>query len=217
MKFKEFFSFKKNKFFWLNIIAMIVVAIALVLIVLKSLDIYTHHGEAIAVPDAKGMSISQARALFENAELELVISDSTYVKDQPAGIVLDHSPQSGQRVKKGRVISLTINTLNTPLQLIPDVADNSSLRQAQARILASGFKLDKSEFISGERDWVYGVKYNKKMLKPGDKVPVGASLTLVVGDGTREDTEIGIPELPKTATPPPAKPKEPEVDAVFFN
>ena len=35
MTIKEFFSFKTNKFFWLNIIAMIVVVIVMVFGVLK--------------------------------------------------------------------------------------------------------------------------------------------------------------------------------------
>jgi len=195
MNIKEFFSWK-NKFFWINILAMILVAVALVFIVLRSLDSYTRHGEAIVVPDAKGMTIAQARILFNNEGLEAVISDSTYVKEKPAGIILEHNPQSGHKVKKGRTIYLTINTLNVPLQLVPDVADNSSLRQAQARILSVGFKLNANELISGEKDWVYGIKYNGAMLKPGDKAPMGATLTLVVGDGTREDLELGTPEEP---------------------
>lgn len=66
---------------------------------------------------------------------------------------------------------------------MPDVADNSSLRQAEARILASGFKLAEIEYIPGERDWVYGVKYKGRQLSIGEKVPTGAVLTLMVGDG----------------------------------
>ena len=186
MTIKEFFSFKENKLFWGNLIAMILVVVLLIFAILKGLNVYTHHGEAILVPDAKGMSISQAESLFHTNDLVCVISDSTYVKEERPGIVLDHNPQSGQRVKKGRIIYLTINTMSTPLQLVPDVADNSSFRQAEARILASGFKLLESERISGEKDWVYGVKYQGKELAPGDKVPMGATLTLIVGNGMKE-------------------------------
>ena len=89
----------------------------------------------------------------------------------------------GQKVKEGRIIYLTINTLNIPLRPVPDVADNSSMRQAQAKILAAGFKLSENEMIPGEKDWVYGVKYMGRQLEMGDKVPVGATLTLLVGDG----------------------------------
>ncbi len=183
MTIKDFFSFRRNKYLWLNLIAMAVVVIVLPLVVLKGINTYTRHGEAVMVPDAKGMSITGAERLFRNHGLECVVADSSYVKTKPAGCVLEHSPAAGQKVKEGRAIYLTINTVNVPLQAVPDVADNSSLRQAEARMLASGFKLDMIEYIPGEKDWVYGVKYKEHELAPGEKVPVGSLLRLVVGGG----------------------------------
>mgnify|MGYP007078640158 FL=1 len=41
MTIKEFFSFKTNKFFWVNMIAMIVVVVVMIFGVLKWLDIHT--------------------------------------------------------------------------------------------------------------------------------------------------------------------------------
>ena len=151
--------------------------------VLKWLDSYTRHGEAVVVPNVKGMTIDEAEMLFRNHGLVCVVSDSSYVKNKPAGSILDVTPSVGQKVKEGRIIYLTINTLNIPLRPVPDVADNSSMRQAQAKILAAGFKLSENEMIPGEKDWVYGVKYMGRQLEMGDKVPVGATLTLLVGDG----------------------------------
>lgn len=51
--FKEFFSFKNNRFFWLNLVAMIIVVIAIALGTLQWLDNYTRHGEAVVVPNVK--------------------------------------------------------------------------------------------------------------------------------------------------------------------
>lgn len=183
MTIKDFFSFKTNKYFWLNLIAMMAVVILLLFGVLKWLDVYTRHGEAVVVPDVKGMTVGEAEMLFRNHGLVCVVSDSSYVKNKPAGSILELNPSAGQKVKEGRTIYLTINTLDVPLRLVPDVADNSSVRQAQAKILAAGFKLSESELILGEKDWVYGVKYKGRQLNMGDKVPVGATLTLLVGDG----------------------------------
>lgn len=183
MTIKDFFSFRQNKYLWVNLIAMIIVVAGLLFGTLKGLDIYTRHGEAVVVPDVKGMSVGEAERIFSNHSLTCVVSDSTYVKNLPAGCILEYNPSAGQKVKEGRIIYLTINTLNVPLQVVPDVADNSSLRQAEARILASGFKLAEIEYMSGERDWVYGVKYNGRLLTMGEKVPMGATLTLMVGDG----------------------------------
>ena len=183
MTIKEFFSFKTNKYFWLNLIAMMAVVILLLFGVLKWLDVYTRHGEAVVVPDVKGMTVGEAEMLLRNHGLVCVVSDSNYVKNKPAGSILELNPSAGQKVKEGRTIYLTINTLDVPFRLVPDVADNSSVRQAQAKILAAGFKLSENELISGEKDWVYGVKYKGRQLNMGDKVPVGATLTLLVGDG----------------------------------
>lgn len=189
MTIKEFFSFKANKYFWMNVIAMVVVACVVPFVVLKWLDVYTRHGEAIVVPDIKGMQIEEAERLLSNNGLMSWVSDSSYVKNKPAGSILELTPASGQKVKEGRTIYLTINTLNVPMRVIPDVADNSSMRQAQAKILASGFKLAENQIVSGEKDWVYGVKYQGRQLRTGDKIPAGATLTLMVGNGAEDDLQ----------------------------
>ena len=189
MTIKEFFSFKTNKFFWANIIAMIVVVAVMIFGVLKWLDVYTRHGETVTVPDVKGMTVDEAAKMFRNHGLEYVISDTRYVKDKAAGIILELKPGTGEKVKEGRMVYLTVNTLDVPLRSVPDVADNSSLRQAQAKLLSAGFKLNQIQLVNGEKDWVYGVKYQGRQLAAGEKIPVGSSLTLMVGDGSGDVLE----------------------------
>lgn len=203
MTIKEFFSFRQNKFFWLNLIAMIVVCVLLLFGVLKGLDIYTRHGEAVVVPNVKGMSVAEAEKQFANQGLTCLVSDSSYVKNLAAGCILDYNPAAGQKVKQGRTIYLTINTLSIPLHDVPDVADNSSMRQAQARLLASGFKLNENEQVPGEKDWVYGVKYKGRLLEKGEKVPEGATLTLMVGDGGEYPEEGDSINVENAATAAP--------------
>lgn len=189
MTIKEFFSFKTNKFFWLNIMAMIVVVIVALFGTLKWIDVYTHHGETVVVPNVEGMTMEEAAKKFQSQRLECVVSDTRYVKDKAAGIVLDLKPGAGEKVKEGRTIYLTVNTLEVPMRVVPDVADNSSLRQAEAKLLSAGFKLDKVQQVSGEKDWVYGVKYEGRQLTTGEKIPMGAALTLMVGDGGGEASD----------------------------
>ena len=189
MTIREFFSFKTNKFFWLNIVAMIVVVVVMIFGVLKWMDVYTHHGETVVVPDVKGMTTEEAAKMFRNRGLVAVISDTKYVKDKAAGIILELKPGACEKVKEGRTVYLTGNTLDVPLRVIPDVADNSSLRQAQAKLLSAGFKLNEVQLVNGEKDWVYGVKYQGRQLTAGEKIPMGASLTLMVGDGAGDTVE----------------------------
>lgn len=192
MTLKEFFSLKNGRYFWGNLLGMILLVIIIVFATLKWLDSYTFHGEAIEVPDAKGLSIKDATKLFESKNLSCEVVDSTYVKDKTPGCIIEHLPNAGQRVKRGRVILLTINTQTTPLVTIPDVADNSSLRQAVARLSAAGFQLTPNDTIPGEKDWVYGVRYNNKLTTQGEKVPQGATLTLLVGDGNHIEENDSI-------------------------
>jgi len=205
MTIKEFFSFRQNKYFWVNLIAMLIVVALVLFGVLKGLDIYTRHGEAVVVPNVKGMGVAEAEKIFRNQGLTCIVSDSSYVKNLPAGCILEYNPAAGQKVKEGRTIYLTINTLSTPLQAVPDVADNSSMRQAQARLRASGFKLDENQYVAGEKDWVYGVKYKGRMLTNGEEIPVGSTLTLMVGDGGELSQEEDTTQVRTTAEPTSAK------------
>ena len=198
MSIKGFFSFHENRFFWLNIIAMVVVIALAIFGVLKGLDIYTHHGEWVEVPNVKGKSVLEAKHEFEKLELSCIVSDSDYVSTLPAGCILDYNPEAGQRVKRGRIIYLNINNLSVPLVSVSDVADNSSLRQAEARLLAAGFKISRVEEVDGEKDWVYGVKYNGKLLMLGEKVPVNSTLPLMVGTGAEVKDSLNVELAEKT-------------------
>ncbi len=185
---KEFFSFKQNRFFWLNLIAMIVVVIGVCWGTLLWLDHYTHHGEAYVVPNVKNKSLEEARLALHNQKLEGLVVDSSYVKGLPDGMVLDQNPAGGARVKEGRTIYLTVTTSKVPLVKLPDLIDNSSLRQAEAKLKAMGFRLTEPEYVSGEQDWIYGIKYRGRSLMSGDKVPHEAMLTLCVGNTAIRDS-----------------------------
>ncbi|MBQ8769975.1 MAG: PASTA domain-containing protein [Bacteroides sp.] len=192
---KDFFSFKNNRAFWLNLIAMPVVVIAVILGVLHWLDVYTHHGESIIVPNVNGIPVKEAQNEFSKKNLRVEIVDSNYVKGILAGAVLEQKPAAGSKVKIGRTIYLTINTGEAPKVTIPDIIDNSSFRQAEARLRALGFKLTEPEYIEGEKDWIYGVKYNGKELTSGEKIPREAVLTLCVGDDKLKGDSIQTDSL----------------------
>ena len=102
--------------------------------------------------------------------------------------VLEETPVGGSRVKEGRAVYLTVTTSDVPLVKLPDLIDNSSLRQAAAKLKSIGFRLTEPEYIAGEQDWVYGIKYRGRTLQTGDKVPHEALLTLCVGNKKLQDS-----------------------------
>lgn len=192
----DFFKKIFSPFVWVNLLAMLAVAVVAVFALWKGLAVYTSHGQYIEVPALVGQQASDARYTLERLGLRGVVADSAYNKSKPTGSILDQSPAAGSKVKAGREVHLTINSTHTPTLPLPDVADNSSLRQAQARLSAMGFKLGPVEYIPGDRDWVYGVKCRGRNVYAGEQVPIDVPLILQVGNDAPgydfdDDLDIG--------------------------
>lgn len=198
MNTKEFFGKFASKYLWNNILAMLVVVVLLCFGVKYGLDIYTHHGEGIPVPNIKGMDFEKALRLLEDDGLQIEVSDSGYNKRMPANCILAQTPGYGMKVKSGHVIYVTVNSPSSPSFAIPDIVDNSSLREAQAKLMAIGFKLLPPKLIPGEKDWVYGVMSRGRRVSAGDRVSIDIPLTLIVGsgqyDGAAGDIDYTEPE-----------------------
>lgn len=195
MKAKDFFGKFCSKFLIGNLIAMVLVIFALLVGVNYGLDWYTHHGESIRIPNIEGMGISKARALLEENGLLIVVTDSGYNKRLPADCVLTQSPSAGLTVKSGHTIYVTINSSNSPKVAIPDVVDNCSYREAEAKLVSLGFKVLPPQYVTGEKDWVYGVSCNGRKVSTGERISIEQPLTLLVGSGQYGmDEEIGFVE-----------------------
>jgi beta-lactam-binding protein with PASTA domain len=169
--------------------AMVLVVILLCIGIGFGLDAYTHHGEGIVVPDLKGMTYEKAYALLDEKGLAIVVNDSGYNKQLPANSVLAQTPAFGQKVKQGHIIYVTVNSPHSPTFAIPDIVDNSSLREAEARLMAMGFRLTAPQLIDGEKDWVYGILCQGRRISNGDRIPIDYPLTLMVGKGTFDDAD----------------------------
>jgi beta-lactam-binding protein with PASTA domain len=172
-----------------HLMAMVLVVILLCIGIGFGLDAYTHHGEGIVVPDLKGMTYEKAYALLDEKGLAIVVNDSGYNKQLPANSVLAQTPAFGQKVKQGHIIYVTVNSPHSPTFAIPDIVDNSSLREAEARLMAMGFRLTAPQLIDGEKDWVYGILCQGRRISNGDRIPIDYPLTLMVGKGTFDDAD----------------------------
>lgn len=195
MKAKEFFGKFCSLYLWGNLLAMVLVIVGLCLGVKYGLEAYTHHGEGIEVPALVNMRADNARVLLIEKGLELMVADSGYNKRLPADCILAQSPGAGTKVKEGRVIYVTINSPSSPSFPIPDLIDNSSYREAEAKLTAIGFKLLPPKRITGERDWVYGILCRGHHVNTGDHVSIESPLTLIIGNGQYgEDEDIDYTE-----------------------
>ena len=188
MNVKDFFKKVCSRIVLLNLLAMAVVVVLLCFGVSYGLDVYTHHGEGIVVPDLQGMRYDKAYVMLEDKGLGIVVSDSGYNKALPANCILAQTPGGGQKVKQGHTIYVTVNSPSSPTFAIPDIVDNSSLREAEAKLTAMGFRLQPTQYVTGEKDWVYGIICRGRRVSNGDRIPIDHPLTLMVGSGTYDGT-----------------------------
>ena len=181
---KEKDNKKRGIFFILiNIMAMVIVALLLVLVTFKWMKSYTLHGQYITVPDVTGMYEEEARQALSIAGLNYEILDYKFDKMMVEGGVIEQKPKPGAFVKQDRKIYLTLNSGKEPLKAVPDGADNSSLRAAESKLRAAGFKLTEPEYVDGDLDWVYEIRYLGEEINAGTEIPEGSTLTIVAGNG----------------------------------
>ncbi len=194
---KNFFRKLFGPIIWVNLLAMLVVAVGLVYGVKLWLDYYTRHGQTIEVPNVVGKTPLDALAVLQMCGLRTEIADSSYNSKLPAGIILLQRPRAGSQVKEGREIHLTINSRTAPTMVIPDIAGNSSVREAQVLLQELGFKIGNVEYVDGDAGWVYGIKCNGRDVFNGEQVPVGATIVLLVGGKMYADSleEDFLPSL----------------------
>lgn len=168
----------------LNLLIMAVLAFLLVMITFRWIQSYTRHGQYIEVPDIHGMYEKEAGEALAAKGLKYEILDYKYDKMMVEGGVIEQKPKPGSYVKDGRTIYLTINSGKVPMKAVPDVADNSSLRAAESRLTAAGFKLGRTVYVDGDLNWVYEIRYQGEKIETGTEIPEGSLLTIVAGNGT---------------------------------
>lgn len=189
MNVKEIYS-KLGKFYVpFHLFLMVAVVVLLYFMVKFGLSLYTHHGEGIEVPELKGMGYHRARLLLEERNLNIVVSDSGYQKTLPADCILAQTPGFGSKVKSGHTIYVTVNSPSSPTFAIPDIVDNSSYREAEAKLMAMGFRLTEPQRVVGEKDWVYGILCRGRRVSNGDRVAIDYPLTLMIGTGSYDEDD----------------------------
>ena len=95
-------------------------------------------------------------------------------------------------MKSGHTIYVTVNSPSSPAFAIPDLVDNSSYREAEAKLAAMGFKMLPPKLVAGEKDWVYGILCRGRRVSAGDMVSIDNPLTLMIGNGEYDSDEIQL-------------------------
>ena len=167
----------------IHLALMVLAFIIILVLVFRWLNSYTRHGEYIEVPSVSGLTEEEAVRLLKGDNLKAEVSDFQFDRNMEPGAVIKQQPEAGAHVKDGRTVYLTINSGKEPTRIVPDVADNSSLRAAESRLRIEGFRLTEPVRIDGDLDWVYEIRYGDSAVEAGTELPEGSLLTIVVGNG----------------------------------
>jgi len=183
IKMKDFFKKLLKNPFIINLMGMIIVSCLLIWGVLGWLNKYTHHNEAVEVPDVKGLSIEEGAAFFQNNGLRYDVIDSVFSKNVAPGSIVELSPKAGSKVKEGRIVYVTINATTSQMAVIPEIED-LSFRQAYALLQSLGFTAIETKYVPGiYKDLALGIEVNERIIQPGEMLPLASSLVLIVSSG----------------------------------
>lgn len=152
-----------------------------VIVLFWCLRLITRHGREITVPKLTNVSLDEARQIARHSHLKLVIADSVYLTKMPRGFVFKQNPEEGGKVKKGRRIMLTINSLMPRIVRVPNLI-GVSLRQAESNIAMAGLKVGKliyTEDIATNN--VLGQNINGRAAIPGSEVVAETEVDIILG------------------------------------
>lgn len=179
----SFFYFLGRKKFYLHLLIAIILSIFLLWAVLKSMDIFTQHGDVYIVPDFGGQTVVQLSDEGYDDYFIFKVIDSVYFQSKEKGTVVLQNPLPGSKVKQGRHVYLTIVAQTPEIVLMPNLK-NLSLRQALVT-------LESNELLVGELDYVQYFARNAVVdqlvgdepIEPETELRKGTIVDLVVGKG----------------------------------
>jgi eukaryotic-like serine/threonine-protein kinase len=188
------FSFITRKPLWLNILLGIGVIVLFWFLFALSLNWITHHGEAKTVPSVTGKTLEEVQDILESQDFEIVVQDSIYNDTLQPSIVVKQVPDADAVVKVNRTVYVTVNRTVPPDVDMPNLI-GYSFRNAEMVLKNMGLKLGDTTFKPDfAKNSVLEQSYNGSPIKPGTKIRMGSSISLVIGSGVGS-IDMAVPKL----------------------
>lgn len=163
------------------------ITLILIWITLEGLAWYTKHNDYIVVPDFRGRYLQEVAGNPDYRNYQFSVIDSVFDPDKPNGSVLTQDPNPGSKVKKNRMVYLTITSVTPEKTPMPELRD-LTLRQAQTMLESAGLRLGKIMYIkSFDENAVQNQYYDGKPVRAGTLIDKGSKITLSVGMGARSE------------------------------
>jgi beta-lactam-binding protein with PASTA domain len=131
---------------------------------------------------------------LHDAGLGFKVVDSTYNEQVAAGGVVDQIPDAGHKVKRKRIVYLTLNSQSPGKVAIPRLTD-ISYRQSIVQIESAGLIAGKILYEPSEfMNLVLKARMNGREVHEGEVVNKGSVIDLVLGSGENARME-NLPNL----------------------
>lgn len=191
---KQFIRKITEKPLWVNMLAGLGIILILIILFFSLLGWITGYGNTVKVPSVTGQEITAATQVLEQAGFEVEIQDSVYVDSIPKLAVVRQTPEADATVKSGRTIYLTVNRLVPPQVEMPGLI-GYSVKSAELYLQSLQLKMGTITYKPDiARNSVLEQLYNGVAVKEGDKVPLGATISFVLGSGLGGN-EMDVPNL----------------------
>ena len=188
------FSFITGKPLWINILFGFLLIFIVLFLFLISLDFFTKHGKTLTIPEITGKSLAEAERILDERGFDIEIQDSIYVDTAAAMTVLKQFPEADAVVKENRTVYLTINRSVPPTIEMPNLI-SMTFRSAEMSLRQYGLYLEDTFYRPDiAKNAVLEQRFNGEPIKPGTKIQMGSSITLVLGSGLG-DNEFSVPDL----------------------
>lgn len=179
--------------FWFNFLMVAGIFTAIYIIFFWALGCLTHHGEQVTIPNLKGKPMDVAISKLHEMHFEVHV-DSTFEPTAKPLSVLKQVPDSGSVVKSGRIVMITVNAV-TPMRVpMPNLI---SLSYKSAEMLLKNNKMfvgDTTYVPDIARGAIKEQRYAGKAIRPGEMIPQGSKIDLVIGNGLG-NTDLSVPDL----------------------
>lgn len=176
-----------------NLIVVILLSLLCYVLFFTSLGFITRHGHEVKVPNVTGRDVMIAAAEIEKLGFDIDV-DSAYDPKKKAYVILSQMPDADAVVKNGRTIFLTVNRAQPPLTPMPNLL-NLSFRSAEMILKSNKLILGDTSYKPDiAQGAILAQMYKGQEIRPGQMVPQGSHIDLVIGDGLG-NTQFNVPEV----------------------
>lgn len=195
-KIGDFWEFLKSPWFLKRLIIYIAVIILSIVAVFIWLKVYTRHGQQINVPELRTLDLQEVAKVCDSRSLRFQIIDSVYTSTAKPGTVVEQNPPANFKVKKDRIIFLTIKAFSAEKTYMPALV-GVHISQARADLETSGLGVGHISYRSDiAKDNVLEQRLGGKLIAPGTSIDKGSKIDLVLGTGDGdENSKTNVPDL----------------------